>query len=264
MGERPRGGLEANGARSIIEASSLIAASVYAYGWITIGSMLGRFDVGPEEVGVGFSYLTVRAAFPVLILAAAVALTFLAVTYASNRFGDASFDPRVLVFVVPITLLTFASYAIADGSDDFFSFGLAPALLPLVFAAASRYLDHMKMERRYILSIPIRKILVPFKWLMAGLGLFMILAGPFLLGGEFADRIERGAEVTPPLLPGVPGLTVRSVAVRSITDEGKLLTESRCVLYFGSAGGVSVFYDAGSDTVERLPDEQIAVTSPCP
>jgi hypothetical protein len=85
--------------KSWLEASSLLAAILYAFGWIFTARVLARFDVTPEEVGFNFAFLLVRVVFLVLSFVAVVILVILGL----NKLAQYSGATRIEL--VPAQLL---------------------------------------------------------------------------------------------------------------------------------------------------------------
>lgn len=271
------------------EFSSALAAAFYAYGWVAVAMALGRFDVSPEEVGIGFGYLATRAA-PLIVafgvvLAAAVAIgrwfgSFDLVIRFTRRWDKAAAATLIIISLIAAS----ATIASAASSLVAISAPVVAALSGLVsglLQGAPQHATHRATDAAPPNEIPrmsrrrpdsfmgwssdARLNLGPWVQRIWGLVVVILVAGfiisPSVIARNVSNQIEHGKPVSLAWLPGVPALIFRSVSVSAI--DGAAGAPKGCVLLLGSSDGVDVLYDSESSTVHRLPHEHFVLVSPC-
>jgi hypothetical protein len=233
-----------------VEASSLVAAALYALGWIFTARVFGSFGVTPEEVGFTFASLLIRV---VGLLIAVIAFVVLVVVFL-DRFAIANLprqlnDERTLwIAIVGFTLVGAVPFFITVGWRREI---LWPILCLLVALAAA-----------------VGQLLTPrprIRFILALISVAAFIAVPFLAADQYADLVEDGHELRPPILPGIAGLSIQLVQATTTDDEpiSPELGPSACVHLLGSSGGTVVLYKHGPDLVIRVPQERVSLEDRC-
>lgn len=268
--------------RSWIEASSVLAAALYAFGWILTARFLARFGVSPEEVG--FAYLIIRVASVVMAFVAVAGGAFWALSWLAE-YGESTRIkvPRAsvrnavqltLALVGVVVNVVLVAWVVADGVSwvGLLAIPVVVAVwtgVLVVFARrllgkrvgpvwATEYYDSLgfsiKTFLRIVSIVFVMGVIVGLIWL------------PFLAADRYADQVGRGEELRTPVLPGITGLSAQLVQTTTVDDEplSATLGRSACLHLLGSAGGVVVLYDHADDTVIRVPQERVSLQHPCP
>jgi hypothetical protein len=254
-----RTGNPSSSLRSWIEASSILAAALYAFGWILTARFLAKFGVSPEEVGFSFAYLIIRVAFIVMAFVAVAGGLF----WTLSRLAEYGESTRIklprasvrnavqltLVLVGIVGNILLVAQVVADGVS-----WVGLVAIPVVVAV---WTGVIVIFARRLLG----KRVGPFV-LAVIVGLMGV---PFLAADRYADQVEAGEELRTPVLPGITGLSAQLVQTTTVDDEplSATLGRSACLHLLGSAGGVAVLYDHASDTVIRVPQERVSLEHPC-
>jgi hypothetical protein len=278
-----RTGNPSSSLRSWIEASSILAAALYAFGWILTARFLAKFGVSPEEVGFSFAYLIIRVAFIVMAFVAVAGGLF----WTLSRLAEYGESTRIklprasvrnavqltLVLVGIVGNILLVAQVVADGVS-----WVGLVAIPVVVAVwtgvivifarrllgkrvgpmwATEYYESLGFSMKTFLRI----VSVVFV-LAVIVGLMGV---PFLAADRYADQVEAGEELRTPVLPGITGLSAQLVQTTTVDDEplSATLGRSACLHLLGSAGGVAVLYDHASDTVIRVPQERVSLEHPC-
>jgi hypothetical protein len=289
--------------KSWLEASSVLAAAVYALGWIFVARLFSRFSVTPEEAGFSFGYLLIRVVFLVVVVAAVITLVVWGLNRLATRAGARRFSLRTgtdrdrdrdLAWqVVGVFAVIFALWSIFENpsgrSGRSWVIALVATLVTYVFVIRSRRLRNETDEER-------RAVLVPagdedddmsnsrpaisfslqslFRFLAYGsaiVAIVALLAGAYFTADRYADRIQDGKELRAPVVPGIAGLNIQRVQATTTDDRpiSPALGRSRCVHLLGSSGGTVVLYDHGNPdksddgVVVRVPEGRVSLEDPC-
>jgi hypothetical protein len=234
-----------------VEASSLVAAALYAMGWIFVAGVFASFDVTPEEVGFTFASLLIRVAG---LLIAVLAFVVLVVVFL-ERFGIVDIakpleDERTIWIAI-------AGFVVVSGVPFFITVGwrrenfwlILCVLVALVAAVVGQRLTARPRIRFTLALISVAAFLVV----------------PLLAANQYADLVEDGHELRPRILPGIAGLSIQLVQATSIDDEpiSPDLGPSACVHLLGSSGGTVVLYKHEEDLVIRVPQERVSLEDRC-
>jgi hypothetical protein len=246
--------------QSWVEASSLLAAVLYAFGWIFTARLFARFSVTPEEVGFSFAFLLIRVVFLVLAFVAIVVLIVWVLNRVAAAFSDskrttfpAEFLTRVLVTGAGVVIL--AVIGVSGGVGRW---------IGLIFIAARAALGAILVEH-FGISFSYKAMFRFLSYGVAVLGIAALIAAPFWAANQYADQIEDGKELRAPILPGIAGLSIQRVQATTSDDEpiSPKLGGSACVHLLGSSGGTLVLYDYESDSVVRVPQGRVSLEDPC-
>jgi hypothetical protein len=243
-----------------------ISGVSYAFGWLLTARFYGGLGVDPEEVGVTFSWLVIRA-FLIGLLGLVVMLGVRQLLRLATAGGGPitrlvqSKTAIVLSLLLTcagmagIIVLAYIVWFVPDGTDP-----TATVIAILACAALIGMVVWWLRPSSFSLRWNSRYWLRALAGALLGFVVTMLVLLPFRLGDRLAADVRAGRPVTIDVLPGVPA--IKTVAVRVVSaDPAKPSPASGCALRLGSGGGTSVFVAGGK--VMRISDQNITVTSPC-
>lgn len=240
--------------RLLVEASSVGAAALYGYGWVIASLFYGSFDVAPEEVGIGFAYVTIRVFFVVAAAAAVVAGGWWALQRLGRRQRLLDLRKERVTNIAEWALRALGAGFVGIAGDwGRIALGsLALFLLSLAVLVTVQLRDAIRVD----LGAALRVASWAFVVVAA---LVVVVVTPAELADELADDVRAGRDVElRPLL----GITLVQVdRVHAVADGTAL---PACVGLLGTEGGTTVLYDAEAGRVVRIPQERVVLTSPCP
>jgi hypothetical protein len=262
--------MEASTGRSLkswVEASSLLAAVVYAFGWIFTARLYARFDVTPEEVGFSFAFLLIRVVFIVSAFAAIVAL----VVWALNKLAAYSGSRRirlrysVLGRIASLVVLALAIIVLLRWTEFDFTpwwLGVITGTISFILRDIARSDDDDSTSR---IDFSVYGVLRSISYGFAAISIAVLVALPFWAADQYANQIEEGRELRAPILPGVAGLSIQRVQATTVDAEpiSPRIGTSACLHLLGSSGGFIVLYDHESESVVRVPQGRVSLEDPC-
>jgi hypothetical protein len=242
-----------------------IAGASYAFGWLLTARFYGALDVDPEEVGITFSWLVIRA-FLIGLLGLLVVLGARKLLELAARSRPFNLFVRSRVAIAAALLLACIGMAgivalayvvwLAPGNTDptgaivaIFGCGVLVGLAVLRLRPSS---FNFQWNGRYWLRGTAGALL--------GFLVVSLVFLPFRLGDRLAAEVRAGRPVTVDVLPGVPAITAIEVRVTSV-DPVKPSPASGCILRLGDVAGTSLFMI--DRKVLRVSDQNVIVTSPC-
>lgn len=242
-----------------------ISGASYAFGWLLTARFYGGLGVDPEEVGVTFSWLVVRA-FLIGLLGLVVVLGVRQLLQLAARSGPITRIVQSQTAIVLSLLLTCGGMAgvialayivwfAPDGTDP-----TATVIAILACAALIGLVVWWLRPSSFRLRWNSRYWLRGLAGALLGFLVTALLLLPFRLGDRLVADVRAGRPVTIDVLPGVPAIKAVKVRVAS-ADPAKASPISECALRLGSGAGTSLFVVHGK--VLRASDQNITVTSPC-
>ncbi|RCG28235.1 hypothetical protein DQ384_24190 [Sphaerisporangium album] len=242
-----------------------ISGMSYAFGWLLTARFYGGLGVDPEEVGVTFSWLVVRA-FLIGLLGLVVVLGVRRLLQVAGRSGPITrlVQSRTSIIlsllltcagmagVIVLAYLVWLAPAGTDPTGTVIAIFACAALIGLIVWWMRPSSFRLRWNSRYWL-----------RGLAGALLGFLVTATallPFRLGDRLVAEVRAGRPVTIDVLPGVSAIKVAEVRVTSAdpATPGPAVT---CVLRLGGGAGTSVFVAEGK--VLRVSDQNVTVTSPC-
>lgn len=262
--------------KSWVEASSLLAAGLYAFGWIFTARLFSRFGVTPEEAGFSFAFLLIRVGFLVVAFVGALMLLVWTLNKLAAREGTkdttVTVDGIVKVVVIPIAILSsgynfwFLIWGRSDGGNgESSSPSTADKIVNGLIGIAGAVAVSVAYSAIRNRSFSLQSVLRVLSYGFVVVGFVALVATPFIAADWYADEVEKGNEPQVFILPGVAGLTIpRLQATTSDTEPiSPQLGRSACVHLLGSSGGTVVLYDYESDSVIRVPQGRVSLEDPC-
>lgn len=247
-----------------------LAGASYAFGWMLAARFYGSFGVAPEDVGISFERLAIRAFVVGAIgLSLFLGVRWLLSTATRGRTVIRIVESRAAIFLIIFTCCIGVSLVVAFLLATWVTYhgdpvswvsvisvlvcGVAPALLIL-------WLKPPSVQIGWNSSLWLRG--------MAGAVLGFVVAGlillPYRLGDHLASSVRAGTPVTVPVVPGIAGLEVTRVRLSPVDDSFKgldpLLARS-CLLRLGAADGTSIYYMKGR--ILRIADSAVAAVVSC-
>jgi MFS family permease len=245
-----------------------VAGFSYAFGWVLAARFYGSFGVAPEEAGISFSWLAIRAFL--------VGIAGLALFLGARWLLRAAERGRAVVHIVRsramITLLISAScvavatvvsvaaWASARGGRA----GTVTVVAILACGASTAlvilWLRPSGVRLGWNSSLWLRGV--------GGAVLGFVIVGlvllPYRLGDHLAADVREGRPVRLPMALGVPAFQVSQVRL-ALADGSKPATDPLaalgCVMRLGGNGTTSIYYARGR--VLRIADDNVTVASPC-
>jgi hypothetical protein len=267
-----------DGVRTVLEGSSVLAAFIYGFGWVLASRFYGTFGVSPEEVGVGFAFLLVRAVFVLIAGAVVLGSIWGSLRWLSERVGWLEVrDP--LRYLLACAGLLIGVLATTIGTGDFLAWVSASVALS-AFSHSIGDLVRSRVERaerernreasasrgsRSHIRINGALVLRVASWTFGVITLVLVMVAPFVLADRLADQVRSGKELAASVLPRVAGLRVQRVLTS--TTDGMPVTASipagSCLSFLGSANEVAVLYDNMRRMTARVPVSRISLEQPC-
>jgi hypothetical protein len=247
---------------------SVLAALLYAFGWVFGARLYGRFNVSPEEVGFNFSFLLVRIAFIAIVFAVIAAFFVWIFRWLVKQEVSAEIVKWALRLILapPLVLLwSNVDVPLDRGPNAAYAFMLFTFFTVMwvvaVFGITGEQAAKAKGDK-VDLAKPVKVIRILFLLTLAGL----LIYSPFFAADKVADRVAKGEEVTVSVLPGISGLKIELVQV-STNDEAvispSLSKKTACVHLLGGADGTTVLYAHEDGRVLRLPQGRLDLEQPC-
>lgn len=259
----------------LAQVSTFGGALLYGLGWLFCLRFFGALGTTPEQVGVTFSFIVVRAALLLIGL-------LLVITVAINLFGQQRSVGAILLqdkpirvrqsiflaayFALLLVLGTgeaiailwmrpwqFTSNPFAARSVAFLVAGLALTFLVIIppritrFVGWSAHSDEVRIRRPELASI------------VALLLLTLVCASAIGLAEGAANRVEAGNELA------VLGLRVERVSVSAATRDiilPETLTASPCLFFLGVSEGTFVLFDSRDQSLHYINSQLGVIRKP--
>ncbi|MFD6697276.1 hypothetical protein [Micromonospora aurantiaca (nom. illeg.)] len=242
----------------------------YAFGWLATARFYGTFGVDPEEAGITFGWLAIRAFL--------IGLTGLVVFVISRRLLQVAERSAPVVHIVEsrgaIAVLSFVCCMGTAGLVALCYVGwattrsgnadtVAVTFILLAGAVSTALVLRWRppeVQMGWNTSLWLRGLAGA---LLGFLGVSLLLL-PYQLSDHLAADVRAGREVRLPVAPGVPALQVTQVrlaAVDSQSPPSHLPSFTTCVSRLGGASGTSLYYIDGR--VLRIADQNVIALGPC-
>jgi hypothetical protein len=247
-----------------------ISGFSYAFGWVLTARFFGSFGVNPEDAGVSFSWLAIRA-FLVGITGLAIFLIARSLLQAAERSEPVVhvIQSRAAIIVLTVVCcigvaalvaLSLTGWVASSGG----TVGTAPVVAVLASgtftAVIILWLRPPSVQLGWNSSLWLRGI----AGALLGFVAVSLLLMPYRLGDYLADEVRNGQATHLPVVPGVPALQITQVSLSLGGQPGSatnLLPPVNCVLRLGGNSGTSIYYANGR--VLRVADENATVAAPC-
>jgi hypothetical protein len=237
----------------------------YAFGWLLTARFYGSLGIDPEEAGVTFSWLVVRA-FLIGLLGLVVVLGVRRLLQLAARSGPITRLVQSRTAIVVSLLLTCAGMAgivalaytvwLAPDGADSTSAVIAILGCGVLIGLAVFRLRPSSFSLRWNSRYWLRGV----AGALLGFLIVCLALLPFRLGDRLAGEVRAGHPVTVDALPGVPAIKVVEVLL-SPADPAGPNSAAGCALRLGGGAGTSLFMVDGK--VLRVSDQNVMVTSPC-
>jgi hypothetical protein len=245
--------------KGLPEWLSVLAALLYAFGWVFGARLYGRFGVSPEEVGFDFSFLLVRIAF-IASLFVVIAGLFV---WLFGRLVKQDVSARTIKWILRVILASplivlWVKVAVPDAPGEVLSFMLLTTVIMLCLVAVFGITGEQAAKAkggRVHLAKTVKVIQILVVCIFAGL----LVYSPFFAADKVADRVAKGDEVAAPVLPGISGLRIELVHVS--TNDGAVISPdlgwAACLHLLGGADGIIVLYAHEHEQVLCLPQGRL-------
>jgi hypothetical protein len=242
-----------------------IAGFSYAFGWILAARFFSAFDLSPEDAGVTFAWLAIRAFLAGLSgLLVVVVVRYLlqtarrgkpVVLIVQSRWAIAGLT--VLCCLAPAGLVVGVLAAWAASHDSTVAAASVVTVLAccVLIALLMQWLRPPTFQLGWNSSLLLR--------VLAGALLGFVLTAlallPFRLGDHLAAEVKRGQEMRLTVPPGILVLQVSRVRLEATAPAAQV--PAGCALRLGGNSGTSYFYIGGRTL--QVANENVVVRSPC-
>jgi len=248
------------------QIATAVAGAAYGFGWLIAARLFGSFDVSPEEVGISFGWVAIRA-FLVALASLLLLLAARSLLRAADRYATAVWPAQRHAITAGLLM---ASVGISITGDVLLihrGYGRSPAgrtfvvLLPIAAIVAVAILRRRAAQSRQ----PRGQAGLWLRGLSGALASFVItilLLAPVRLADSVSAGIHAGHGTRLDLLPGVPVLQMGRVR---LLPQDALTTGASgpCVIRLGGSEGTSVYWDIDRQRVLRLSDGNVVAAGPC-
>ncbi|MEV4492563.1 hypothetical protein AB0K04_20890 [Micromonospora coxensis] len=247
-----------------------VAGFSYAFGWVVTARFFGAFGVDPEDAGITFGWLAIRA-FLVGITGLVVFVVSRHLLQAAERSAPVVHIVQSRAAIVVLTVvscmgvaglaaLCLAVWTTSRGGEV----DAVPVTVILLCGAVSTglvlWLRPPAVQLGWNTSLWLRGIAGA---LLGFLGVSLLLL-PYRLSDHLAADVRAGRSVRLLMAPGVPALQVTRVQLAAVDGQSPpphLPPPGTCVSRLGGAAGVSLYHVDG--TVLRVADESVTARGPC-
>ncbi|WP_431897883.1 hypothetical protein [Micromonospora haikouensis] len=246
-----------------------VAGVSYAFGWVVTARFFGAFGVDPEDAGITFGWLAIRA-FLVGVAGLVVFVGSRHLLQTAERSapvvhivqGRAAIVATTIVCcmgVAGLAVLCLVAWATSRGG------GVDAAAVVTILACGAAITALVLWWRPPSVQLGWNTSL----WLRGAAGALLGFLGvgllllPYRLSDHLAADVRAGREVSLPMAPGVPALHVTRVHLAPVDGQPSphLPPVAACVSRLGGAAGTSLYYLDGR--VYRVADESVTVWGPC-
>jgi hypothetical protein len=237
-----------------LSALTILGFAAYAMVWVSYARFYGQFDIRPEDVGLTYAAILIRAGLGVapFFVAFLAPILPLHVLFSPKSPGYPK-SPWAL-FVAWWTLCIWAGvewFLPGDYSTTTRVVVYTGIALPVLFLLLFPYLDNhlARLEQRWNLAGR-RRIVAA---LIAVVLFAAVLYLPNLVGRRMAESVKRGSTDT-------GGLDLNIVAVRVVwtnTEPRSELPADPAFMYLGQADQALILYETRSGTTYRVSSQSV-------
>lgn len=251
------------------QITSGLAGLSYAFGWILAARFYGAFGQSPEEGGVTFSWLAIRA-FLIGLVGLVLILTARRLLVAAGRAtpivysvtGNLAFI-LTLVAVIGVPIIVLAGVFLWE--MVFGNFNDLPVIIVLtatglLLCALWIWLRPRTVTVAWNANLLFRGL----AGLVVGIVVVSFILVPLRLADHLVSDVQAGRSIRLLIMPGVPVFEVPLVHVVPNTTQPipvELGGTSTCFQRLGSDGADAIYVVSGQ--VVRVPEEYHVTTMPC-
>jgi hypothetical protein len=247
-----------------------ISGFSYAFGWVVTARFFGSFGVDPEDAGVSFGWLAIRA-FLIGITGLVVFLVSRYLIRAAERSSPVVhiIQSRAVIIVLTVicclgvaalVALCLIVWTTSNGSTVDTPSVLAIMACGAIIAGLVLWFRPPAVQLGWNTSLWLRGVAGALLGFVA-LSLLML---PYRLSDHLAADVRNGHEVHVTIVPGVPAFQVTRVRIVPLDDQAwpsGLPPASACLSRLGGSSGTSIYYADGQ--VLRVADENVTAVAPC-
>lgn len=247
-----------------------VAGFSYAFGWVLTARFFGSFGVDPEDAGVSFGWLAIRA-FLVGITGLVIFLASRALLRVAERSGPVVhiIQSRTVIIVLTVVCclgvaalvaLCLAVWTASNGGTVDSASVIAILTCGAIIAGLVLWLRPPAVQLGWNTSLWLRGI----AGALLGFITVSLLMLPYRLSDHLAVDVRDGRAVHLPMVPGVPAFQLPRVRLTPVDGQAPapdLPPPSACVSRLGGSSGTSIYYMNGR--VLRVADQNVTAVAPC-
>jgi MFS family permease len=243
-----------------------VAGFSYAFGWILTARFFGSLGIDPEEVGISFSWLAIRA-FLVGLAGLVIFLGAQWLLQAAERSEPVVHVIQSRAAIVALIVLCCMStaglvalsltawVAAHDGTVGWASV-VAILACGAITAVTILWLRPPTVRLAWNSRLWLRGV----AGALLGFIAVTLLVTPYRLGDYLGSEVRNNKAAHLPVAPGVPALQVTRVRLTPVNSQAPAPALG-CVLRLGGNGSTSIYYASGR--VLRVSDQNVTVNEPC-
>ncbi len=252
-----------------VQVSTAVAGAAYGFGWLTAARFYGHFGVSPEEVGISFGWLAIRAFLIALVsLALFLATRFLlqmaerykAPVWTANR---RTVTATLLLLSLGLTVGTdilLIKRGFGSSSGEILVLAVIPLSAVVLILALRKRAQSATLTVRGTLGVWLRGVAGG----LAGFVVTILAMMPVRIADDLSNSVRRGEAARLVILPGVPVLQMERARLLPATyPQPSPPSDTPCVVRLGGGGGTSVYWDIDRQQVLRISDETVIAATPC-
>jgi hypothetical protein len=249
------------------------AGVAYGYGWIICARFYSHFGMTPEEAGISFDWLAVRA---FLIALAVFALIFAVrlVSHTAERFDSVTkfIDGRVAASVSIVILCVGSGLLLDLGLLTFLkqaSQFLIWGTICLCLLVAGKLIFLRAAQEPLKIAWNAKLFLRGASAALVGFTVVSLVLLPYRLADKLSQEVREGRSAYLPILPGIDAIHIEKIRVILINSNlagalpRQLETSGLCLMNLGGSDGSSFYFDPQSKNVFRFSDQNVSTINPC-
>jgi hypothetical protein len=230
-----------------------------------------HFDISPEDAGVSFDWLAVRA-FLIAVVVLAVVLIARFLSRNAERYGPAVriVESRAVVIAAKLLLALSVGTAIGALIRRSFGYSLVMVLIPALLVLGTGIWIWLNPSSEPLqIAWNARILLKGVAGALAGFVVAALVCFPYRMTAQLAGEVKAGRPVQVSILPGLIAFEVvrmRVVFIPNSDSTSSVIRGKRldiCLMHLGGSDGNSYFYDFQSGHVLVLNDQDIVARQPC-
>jgi hypothetical protein len=254
---------------SAAQISTAVAGAAYGFGWLVAARLYGRFGVSPEDAGISFGWVAIRA----FLVALASLLLLLAARYllrTAERYATIVWTASRGTVTAALLLVLVCFAATTDAIMISRGFGTSTVerlvLVGIPLCAVTTAVIVRRRSRRPTSTARGHVAL----WLrglsgaLVGFVVTILAVTPVRVADNLGETIEEGRTAQLFILPGIPVLQMERVRLLPATYSPTSGVEnSPCLVRLGGDAGTSIYWDIDRRQVLRVSDQNVVAATPC-
>jgi hypothetical protein len=252
-----------------VQLGTVLTVLAYGYGWIICGLFFSHFDLSPEDVGIAFNWLAIRA-FLITVVVSIAALIVRFIYQRSERYGSIVqiIESRLALLMIRLLFALIAGAAVDFSAKvDGWHIFIAPISLMVI---TGLYSWISPARERIKIGWNAKILLRAMAASLAGFTIILLAALPYEISSRLARDVAAGQAIQLQILPGVRAFEIDRVRVYFFNNNQSISvatpvssTTGICLLRLGGNGFDSDFYNPLSKRVLTINDQNIVTSNSC-